>query len=274
MTQLTGKLKALETILTGMHSVIVAYSGGVDSTFLLKVAVKALGSRAIAATASSETYTVKELREASKNALDMGVKHIVVRTNELDDPNFSSNPPERCYYCKRTLFTKLTELARKEGSDHVIDGSTFDDDRDFRPGIQAAAEFHVRSPLREAGFTKDEIRMLSQEMNLPTWDKPSSPCLATRFPYGTHITREKIVRVACAEEFLTGFGIRQLRVRDHGIIARIEVLRMDMPLFLDEKQALQVTEKFKALGYTYITLDIQGYRTGSMNELLKKTKER
>jgi uncharacterized protein len=272
MMQLSSKLKSLETILTDMQSVLVAYSGGTDSTFLLKVAANVLDEKVIAVTARSETYTAKELQEAKQNAEIIGATHMVVYTKELDDQNFTSNPTERCYYCKKALFTKLFELAKQYGLRYVIDGSNCDDEKDFRPGMKAAAEFRVRSPLMDAGFTKEEIRILSKEMHLPTWDKPSLPCLATRFPYGTQITREKIMQVASAEEYLAGFGIRQLRVRDHDNIARIEVSRMDMPMFLDEKTATQIMEKFKALGYTYVTLDLQGYRMGSMNEPLGETK--
>jgi uncharacterized protein len=270
MMHISSKVKSLEKILADMHSVLVAYSGGTDSTFLLKVAADVLGDRVTAVTASSETYTIRELEEARQTAVAIGVPHIVVYTNELDDPHFSSNPPDRCYYCKKELFTRLFELAKKNRLNYVIDGTNCDDERDFRPGMRAVAEFSVRSPLREAGFTKEEIRALSKEMHLPTWDKPPLPCLASRFPYGTQITREKIIRVASAEEFLAGFGIRQLRVRDHGNIARIEVPRVDMPLFLDVKIAKLIMEKFKILGYTYVALDIQGYRMGSMNEPLKE----
>ena len=273
MTQLSSKLKRLEAILSDMQSVLVAYSGGTDSTFLLKVASNVLGGRAIAVTASSATYTPQELEEARKNTELIGAKHIIVHTNELDDPDFASNPPDRCYYCKKELFTKLFELAQQHSLNYVIDGSTCDDEKDFRPGTRAAVEFRVRSPLKDAGFTKEEIRMLSKDMNLPTWDKPPLPCLSTRFPYGTQITKEKVVRVGRAEEFLAGFGIRQLRVRDHNNIARIEVPRKDMPMFLDEEISKQIMENFKALGYTYVTLDIQGYRMGSMNEPLKETKQ-
>jgi uncharacterized protein len=270
MMHISSKVKSLEKILADMHSVLVAYSGGTDSTFLLNVSVNVLGKRAIAVTASSEIYTLKELHESVKTAAKIGAKHIVVHTKELDDSNFVSNTPDRCYYCKKELFTRLVELAKKNRLNYVIDGTNCDDERDFRPGMRAVAEFSVRSPLREAGFTKEEIRALSKEMHLPTWDKPPLPCLATRFPYGTQITREKIIRVASAEEFLAGFGIRQLRVRDHGNIARIEVPRVDMPLFLDVKIAKQIMEKFKALGYTYVTLDLHGYRMGSMNEPLRE----
>lgn len=273
MTKLSSKLKRLEAILSDMQSVLVAYSGGADSTFLLKVASNILGDRAIAVTASSATYTPQELEEARKNTELIGAKHIIVHTNELDDPDFASNPPDRCYYCKKELFTKLFELAQQHSLNYVIDGSTCDDEKDFRPGTRAAVEFRVRSPLKDAGFTKEEIRAHSKDMHLPTWDKPPLPCLSTRFPYGTQITKEKVVRVGRAEEFLAGFGIRQLRVRDHNNIARIEVPRKDMPMFLDEEISKQIMENFKALGYTYVTLDIQGYRMGSMNEPLKETKK-
>ena len=270
MTQLFSKLQSLEKTLIDMHSVLVAYSGGTDSTFLLKVAVNMLGDKAIGVTASSATYTPKELEEAAANAVIIGAHHIIVQTNELDNPNFASNPPDRCYYCKKELFTKLFALAEEYGLNYVIDGSNCDDEQDFRPGTGAAEEFRVKSPLRDAGFTKRDIRTLSKEMNLPTWDKPPLPCLATRFPYGSQITREKITRVACAEDFLANLGIRQLRVRDHDSIARIEVPRLNMPMFVDADICQKIIEKFKTLGYIYVTLDIQGYRMGSMNEPLKE----
>ena len=188
MTKVSSKLELLEKILTDMRSILVAYSGGADSTFLLKVASNVLGDKAIGVTASSETYTPKELQAARQNAELIGAKHIIVYTNELDDPNFASNPPDRCYYCKTELYGKLAELAKQHGLNYVIDGSTCDDEKDFRPGKRAAAEFRVRSPLVDAGFTKEEIRTLSKDMHLPTWDKPPLPCLSTRFPYGAQIT--------------------------------------------------------------------------------------
>lgn len=268
--ELSFKLESLKNILAEMGSMLIAYSGGVDSTFLLKVASNVLGDRVIAVTACSETYPPRELEEAKEMAKMLGVKQVIINTCELDNEKFASNPPERCYYCKTELFSKLVGLAKQYKLKYVADGSNYDDLNDFRPGLKAVSEFGVRSPLREAMLTKEDIRILSKEMNLPTWDKPPQPCLSTRFPYGDKITREGLSRVELAEEFLAGFGIKQLRVRVHGDIARIEVSREDMPLFIDKDMSQKIVDRFKALGYTYITLDIQGYRTGSMNEPLQK----
>jgi len=267
---LSVKLESLKSILFEMGGMLIAYSGGVDSTLLLKVAHGVLGAKVLAVTARSETYPSKELKEAEENAKMLGVKHIFISTSELDDENFTSNPPERCYYCKRELLSKLVKLARQYELNYVVDGSNYDDLKDFRPGMKAVSEFGIRSPLKEAMLTKEEIRALLKEMNLPTWDKPPQPCLATRFPYGATITKEKLSKVELAEEFLAAFGVRQLRVRVHDDIARIEVPREDMLILLDEDTCNQIVGRYKALGYTYITLDIQGYRMGSMNEPLQR----
>lgn len=271
--ELSEKLNSLKHILSEMGSVLVAYSGGADSTFLLKMASSVLGDRAIAVTASSETYLPRELEEARKNAKLLGVKHIVINTNELDNENFAANPPERCYFCKQELFSKLLAIAKQYGLNTVADGSNYDDLSDFRPGMTAGSELGIRSPLKEAMLTKADIRTLSREMNLSTWDKPSTPCLSTRFPYGTRITKEKLSRVERAEQLLAELGIRQLRVRVHEDMVRIEVPKEEMHRLIEEDVSNKIVERFKSLGYTYITLDLQGYRMGSMNESLKRTDE-
>lgn len=263
---LEEKLDSLKEILKSLGSVAVAYSGGVDSTFLSRVAFDVLGENSMAITAQSETYPRAEFEEAVRLAKMIGIRHEVTVSEELDIPEFADNPVNRCYHCKKELFTKLKEIASGYGVQHVADGSNFDDLDDYRPGMQAVDELGVRSPLKEAGMTKDDIRKLSKEMGLPTWDKPSFACLSSRFPYGNKITREKLTAVGEAEIFLKGLGIRQLRVRHHDKIARIEVAEDDMTILFQKKE--QIVEKLKELGYTYVTMDLQGYRTGSMNEVL------
>lgn len=260
------KLECLRGILRSLESIIIAYSGGVDSTFLSKVAFDVLRDKALAVTASSETYPLSEFQEAVELVSKIGIKHETIVSEELDIPEFSGNPVNRCYYCKKELFTKLKETARNHAFKHVVDGSNFDDIDDHRPGMQAAAELGVRSPLKEAELTKADIRELSRRFGLPTWDKPSFACLSSRFPYGQKITREKLTAVGEAEIFLRGMGIRQLRVRHHDRLARIEINEEDMGLLLQNRE--QIVRKLRELGYTYVTMDLQGYRTGSMNEVL------
>jgi len=264
------KLASLKRILSNMGSVLIAFSGGVDSTFLLKVAHDLLGKKIVAATASSETYPASELEAAKKIARKLGVKHLVIQTEELSKQDFAKNSPQRCYFCKQELFSRLNKIARRQGLNYVADASNYDDLADFRPGRQAGQELGIKSPLKEARLTKAEIRSLSHKMNLPTWNKPSLACLASRIPYGTRITREKLKRIDEGERFLKGLGIRQLRIRDHDGIARIEVAQEEMSLFWQENTARLIIDKLKRLGYTYVTLDLEGYRPGSMNEVLEK----
>ncbi|HEX2946357.1 MAG TPA: ATP-dependent sacrificial sulfur transferase LarE [Clostridia bacterium] len=260
------KLERLKNLLKEMESVVIAYSGGVDSTFLLKVAADVLGEKAAAVTARSSTYPTREFNEASEFIKKLGVKHIVIDSEELDIDGFSQNPVNRCYYCKKELFTKVRDIAVQNGMKYVVDGSNLDDLGDYRPGLQALKELGIVSPLREAGLTKDEIRELSKEMGLPTWDKPAFACLASRFPYGQEITRDKLNMIEKAEQFLLDNGFRQVRVRHHGEIARIEVARPERNKFFDPELMDRVHARFTELGFRYVALDLKGYRTGSMNE--------
>jgi uncharacterized protein len=263
-----SKLERLQKLLNEMNGVLVAFSGGVDSSFLLKVAHDTLGERAVAVTAVSETYPEHELASAKKVAVLVGAKHVIIETSEFEVAEFRNNAPDRCYYCKKELFGKLKELAVELGLAVVVDGANADDTSDFRPGMRACRELGVCSPLQEAGFTKEEIRALSKEMDLPTWDMPSYACLASRFPYGTEITPEGLLRVGKGEEFLHSLGLRQVRLRDHGSIARIEVPLEAFDLVLQHKD--EIVKSFKELGYLYVALDLEGYRMGSMNEGLER----
>jgi uncharacterized protein len=256
-----------------MESVLIAYSGGVDSTFLASVASEVLGQSIMAVFAHSPIYPPHEREDAEALAGKIGFRFTTVESNGLENPQFVANSPDRCYFCKRELFQQLRKIATAEGLDWIADGSNYDDRGDYRPGRKALVELGVRSPLCEVELTKDEIRSLSKKKGLPTWDKPASPCLATRIPYGTPVNRDTLRRIAHGEQYLRDFGIRECRLRHHGNIARIEVDREGMSLLLNSQIRQDLVKQIKALGYTYVTLDLGGYRSGSLNEELVRRAE-
>ena len=260
-----NKLERLKEILVSLDRVLIAYSGGVDSTLLLKVSKDALGDKVLAVTAKSATYPSEEIEKAREIAGKLEVKHVIIETQELSDPKFFKNPLDRCYHCKQELFSKLTTLAKKNNLKYVLDGSNYDDLCDFRPGMKAAQEFGVRSPLQDAHLSKQDIRKLAQEYGLAVWNKPSLACLASRIPYEERITPDKLKRINQAEQFLRKEGFSQVRVRHHQQIARIEVYEEEIPKLLNKELGDKIISKFKQLGYTYVTVDLEGYRTGSMN---------
>ena len=274
MATIQEKYEQLQTILGGMDRALVAFSGGVDSTFLLKVARMVLGDQVLAVTAKSETLPSAELAEAKALASSIGAAHRIIRTNELDRPGYDDNTPQRCYFCKTELYEHLSALARELQYETVLDGSNVDDLGDWRPGRKAALEHEVRSPLQEAGLTKDDIRALSRDLGLPTWEKQSFACLSSRFPYGDKITVEKLKQVDAAENVLRSLKFTQFRVRHHGDIARLELGPTDFERIFRDGLIEQVTQRLKALGYCYVTLDLEGFRSGSMNEpLLKRLRQ-
>jgi uncharacterized protein len=271
--EIQNKMANLKAIISNMGKLAIAFSGGVDSTFLLKVAHDVLNDNVIAITAKSSTYPEREYKEAVAFVKALGIKHISIISEELDIEGFSSNPTNRCYFCKKELFTKVIDIAKENGISYIADGSNIDDLGDYRPGMLAIKELKVVSPLREAGMTKDDIRILSKEMGLPTWDKQSFACLASRFPYGQDITKEKLDMVDRAEQFMLDMGFRQVRVRHHGDIARIEVSKNERSRFFNEELMDKIHRKLKDIGFKYIALDLMGYRTGSMNEVIDTGKQ-
>lgn len=266
---MNNKLQNLRRILSGMKSALVAFSGGIDSTFLLQTAHDVLKNNIIAVTAQSETYPAIELQNAKKIVEKIGVRHIVISTDELKDHRFTGNPADRCYWCKKELFSKLDKIAKENKLNYVLDGSNYDDINDYRPGNKAKKEFAVRSPLQEAGLTKDEIRKISKEMGIENWDKPSLACLASRIPYGTKITEKNLQVIDAGEEFIRSLGFKQVRIRHYGDTAKIEIESKDLKKVMDEHIREKIVHRIKGLGFKYITLDLEGYMTGSMNKVLQ-----
>lgn len=273
---LKRKLKKLKDIIISCKKVIIAYSGGVDSSFLLKCCLDYLGKESVlAVTAVSPTYTRKELAAAKEIAKGLGISHSIISTEEVDNPSFRSNPRNRCYYCKTELFSKLKSIAQRKGIGFVLDGTNADDLKDYRPGRQAKEELGVRSPLAESGLNKQDIRQLSRKFGLKTWDAPQAACLASRFAYGQEIAPADLRRIEKAEDYLRSLGIKMVRVRhylltDKTRLARIEVEREDIQAITNHKS--RIVNRIKELGYNYVTLDLEGYRTGSMNEGIKNIK--
>lgn len=267
--EIQEKYDRLRSILRTMESVVIGFSGGIDSTLLVRVATEVLGDHALAVIGRSETYPTREFEEALALAQRFGSRYRVINTEETDDIKFQENPPNRCYFCKNELFGKLAAIAEAEGIRWIADGTITDDIADFRPGMRAKHEQNVRSPLLEAGLSKDDVRAIARHLGIPTWDKPSFACLASRFPYGQGITKENLMKIDAAETFLRDHGFRFFRVRHHDDkTARIELGPQEFHRVFDDEFRSKLVAHFKSLGFLYVTLDLQGYRTGSMNETL------
>ena len=265
-----GKLDALKDNLRELGSLAVGFSGGVDSTFLLFVAHEVLGDKAIAVTEVDAGVPERERGEAKAFCEEHGIRHFVCDADPLSEENYRHNSPDRCYHCKKRTFTEIARIARENGIMHVAEGSNTDDLGDYRPGLKAVEELGVKSPLREAGLTKADIRAISKALGLPTWNKPSYACLASRFVYGEEITQEKLRMIDLAEQFLIDRGFLEERVRIHGRLARIEVAPRDIPRLAADGIREEISARFKKIGFTYVTLDMQGYRVGSMNETIRQ----
>jgi pyridinium-3,5-biscarboxylic acid mononucleotide sulfurtransferase len=267
---LKEKLQQLQAIFQEMDSALIAYSGGVDSALVAKIAYEVLGDRAVAVTAISPSLSPEDLEAAKQQAAEIGIEHRWVETHEMDDPNYAQNPVNRCYFCKSELYDTLKPIAQKWGYAYVVDGVNADDLQDYRPGIQAAKERGTRSPLAEVGMSKLEVRQLSQALNLPWWDKPAQPCLSSRFPYGEQITVDKLQRVGQAERYLRGLGFKTLRVRSQEETARIELPASEIQAFVLQTDMLALVEAFKSYGFAYVTLDLEGFYSGKLNYEIAK----
>jgi len=262
------KIDKLKILLKEMGSVVIAFSGGVDSSFLLSVAKNELGKNVIAVTAKSPTYPKSELKDAKKIAKNLNCRHIIIDSNELEIEEFRNNPRNRCYFCKKELFLKLISIKNKYKFSFVADGTNYNDLNTYRPGIKALKELGIKSPLADAGLTKEEIRKYSRLLKLPTWNKPVFACLSSRFPYGEEISKSKLKKIEKAENFLHALGLKQIRVRYHYPIARIETGKEEIPLMLDYNIREKIIKELKRIGFEYICLDLEGYRSGSMDKLL------